>query len=152
MPEIKTNPKSSNDLNSLFFRLPIDNVHDDSRQYLGIKKCISLLLSISLALGLSLSFSQGASAVSGGGLDYAGLDLTGQNFSNGNYKGKDFTQVIAKGTNFAKSNLQGCRFYKAYLVRAPTFSYRIIIQVVVVVVSKKFHSHRTIFLFRYVTG
>jgi len=26
--------------------------------------------------------------------------------------------VIAKGTNFAKSNLQGCRFYKAYLVNA----------------------------------
>lgn len=25
-------------------------------------------------------------------------------------------KVIAKGTNFAKSNLQGCRFYKAYLV------------------------------------
>jgi uncharacterized protein YjbI with pentapeptide repeats len=26
--------------------------------------------------------------------------------------------VIAKGTTFAGSNLQGCRFYKAYLVRA----------------------------------
>ena len=56
-------------------------------------------------------------AVSGGGLDYANLDITGQNFSNGNYKGKDFTQVIAKGTNFQNSNLQGCRFYKAFLVR-----------------------------------
>lgn len=27
-------------------------------------------------------------------------------------------QVIAKGTKFTKSNLQGCRFYKAYLVNA----------------------------------
>lgn len=26
--------------------------------------------------------------------------------------------VIAKGTNFANSNLQGCRFYKAFLARA----------------------------------
>lgn len=59
-----------------------------------------------------------AMAVSGGGLDYAGTDLSGQDFSNGNYKGKDFTQVLAKATNFAKSNLQGCRFYRAYLVNA----------------------------------
>mmetsp|Transcript_15168 Transcript_15168/g.37190 ORF Transcript_15168/g.37190 Transcript_15168/m.37190 type:complete len:245 (-) Transcript_15168:2368-3102(-) len=57
-------------------------------------------------------------AVSGGGLDFAGLDISGQDFADKNYKGKDFTQVIAKGTNFAKSNLQGCRFYKAYLVNA----------------------------------
>lgn len=56
-------------------------------------------------------------AVSGGGLDFAGLDVSGKDYSNSNYKGKDFTQVIAKGTTFAKSNLQGCRFYKAYLVR-----------------------------------
>lgn len=55
-------------------------------------------------------------AVSGGGLDYAGLDISNQDFSNGNYKGKDFTQVLAKATTFANSNLQGCRFYKAYLV------------------------------------
>jgi hypothetical protein len=33
-----------------------------------------------------------ALGVSGGGLDYANLDITSQNFSNGNYKGKDFTQ------------------------------------------------------------
>lgn len=54
--------------------------------------------------------------VSGGGLDYAGTDVSGKSFANANYKGKDFTQVIAKGTTFANSNLQGCRFYKAYLV------------------------------------
>ena len=54
-----------------------------------------------------------ALAVSGGGLDFAGLDISGQDFSKGNYKGKDFTQVLAKATNFRGSNLQGCRFYKA---------------------------------------
>lgn len=49
-------------------------------------------------------------------MDYAGLDISNQDYSNGNYKGKDFTQVLAKATTFANSNLQGCRFYKAYLV------------------------------------
>ena len=58
-----------------------------------------------------------AAAVSGGGLDYAGLDISGQDYSNSKtYKGKDFTQTIAQGTNFSGSNLQGCRFYKAFLV------------------------------------
>ena len=34
-----------------------------------------------------------AGAVSGGGLDYANLDITGSTeFANGNFKGKDFTQ------------------------------------------------------------
>lgn len=40
-----------------------------------------------------LAAASAALAVSGGGTDYASLDLTGQDFSNGNYKGKDFTQV-----------------------------------------------------------
>eukprot|EP00535_Pseudo-nitzschia_heimii_P004613 CAMPEP_0197177548 /NCGR_PEP_ID=MMETSP1423-20130617/3112_1 /TAXON_ID=476441 /ORGANISM="Pseudo-nitzschia heimii, Strain UNC1101" /LENGTH=282 /DNA_ID=CAMNT_0042627107 /DNA_START=53 /DNA_END=901 /DNA_ORIENTATION=- len=57
-------------------------------------------------------------AVSGGGLDYAGLDISNQDFSKGNYKGKDFTQVLARNTNFAGSNLAGCRFPKAYLINA----------------------------------
>jgi hypothetical protein len=44
-------------------------------------------------VALSLTLSPGvAGAVSGGGLDYANLDITGQDFSNGVYKGKDFTQ------------------------------------------------------------
>lgn len=50
----------------------------------------------SIAQGLllgCLAIPQMAGAVSGGGLDYANLDITGQDFSNGNYKGKDFTQV-----------------------------------------------------------
>jgi hypothetical protein len=35
-------------------------------------------------------------AVSGGGLDFAGTDISGQIFSNGNYKGKDFTQGTSR--------------------------------------------------------
>ena len=69
-------------------------------------------------LFLVVAIPQAGVAVSGGGLDFAGTDISGQDFSNSAaYKGKDFTQVIAKGTKFSKSNLQGCRFYKAYLVR-----------------------------------
>mmetsp|Transcript_23223 Transcript_23223/g.32693 ORF Transcript_23223/g.32693 Transcript_23223/m.32693 type:complete len:236 (-) Transcript_23223:124-831(-) len=63
-------------------------------------------------------FAPLAHAVSGGGLDYAGIDISNQDFSGASYKGKDFTQVIAKNTKFIGSNLQGCRFYKAYLVDA----------------------------------
>ena len=76
----------------------------------------NLFLASLVALAMVLVPASGVHAVSGGGLDFAGLDITGQDFSNNNYKGKDFTQVIAKGTNFANSNLQGCRFYKSYLV------------------------------------
>jgi hypothetical protein len=47
----------------------------------------SVLLSASLVM-----IPLAAGAVSGGGLDYANLDITGQDFSRGNYKGKDFTQ------------------------------------------------------------
>jgi uncharacterized protein YjbI with pentapeptide repeats len=66
---------------------------------------------------MSILSSEPAAAVSGGGLDYAGIDISGQDFSNSKaYKGKDFTQTLAKATNFSNSNLQGCRFYKAFLV------------------------------------
>mmetsp|Transcript_9462 Transcript_9462/g.13623 ORF Transcript_9462/g.13623 Transcript_9462/m.13623 type:complete len:174 (-) Transcript_9462:59-580(-) len=76
---------------------------------------VSIFLS-QAALSSSFLTVEPAWAVSGGGLDYAGIDISGQDFSSSNYKGKDFTQVIAKGTSFAGSNLQGCRFYKAFLV------------------------------------
>jgi uncharacterized protein YjbI with pentapeptide repeats len=73
----------------------------------------NLFLGSLLALAIVVAPATSVLAVSGGGLDYAGLDISGQDYSNSNsYKGKDFTQVIAKGANFAKSNLQGCRFYK----------------------------------------
>lgn len=73
-----------------------------------------------IAFSVACSVATPAIAVSGGGLDFAGIDISGQDFSNDSktYKGKDFTQVLAKATNFASSNLQGCRFYKAYLVNA----------------------------------
>lgn len=57
-----------------------------------IMEGLGKLLSQGMLVGL-LAVPQVASAVSGGGLDYANLDITGQDFSNGNYKGKDFTQV-----------------------------------------------------------
>mmetsp|Transcript_21499 Transcript_21499/g.20649 ORF Transcript_21499/g.20649 Transcript_21499/m.20649 type:complete len:232 (-) Transcript_21499:319-1014(-) len=85
--------------------------NSDSLTASSVASIAALIIAISVPILPAL-------AVSGGGLDYANLDITGQDFSNGKYKGKDFTQVIAKGTNFAKSNLQGCRFYKAYLVNA----------------------------------
>ena len=56
---------------------------------------------ISTAMFLAISTSAlPALAVSGGGLDYANLDITGQDFSNQKYKGKDFTQVRMFMTNF----------------------------------------------------
>lgn len=83
------------------------------------KMCTDFCFGSILAVGLA-SASAPAIAVSGGGLDYAGLDISGQDFSNNSklYKGKDFTGVLAKATNFANSNLQGCRFYNAYLIDA----------------------------------
>jgi len=44
-------------------------------------------------LALVLALPAASLAVSGGGLDFANLDITGQDFSNKSYKGKDFTQV-----------------------------------------------------------
>jgi hypothetical protein len=42
---------------------------------------------------LALAVPAAAWAVSGGGLDYANLDISGStDFANGNFKGKDFTQ------------------------------------------------------------
>lgn len=66
----------------------------------------------------SCAFVPVSLAVSGGGLDFAGLDISNQDFSKGNYKGKDFTQVLARNTNFSGSNLAGCRFPKSYLIDA----------------------------------
>ncbi|CAM9592221.1 unnamed protein product [Ectocarpus sp. 12 AP-2014] len=57
-------------------------------------------------------------AISGGGLDYAGLNLTGQDLSNGKYKSKDFSGSIAKEVNFSGSDLRGVRFFKADLKKA----------------------------------
>lgn len=53
-------------------------------------KQIATNVAISTMIGMFLPMV--ALGVSGGGLDYANLDISGQNFSEGNYKGKDFTQ------------------------------------------------------------
>lgn len=81
----------------------------------SIPPAVAVTAALTAALALNPSPSV---AVSGGGLDYAGTTISNQDFSNNSksYKGKDFTQVIAQATNFANSNLQGCRFYKAFLV------------------------------------
>jgi hypothetical protein len=50
-------------------------------------------------LALILTVPTASLAVSGGGLDYANLDITGQDFSNNNYKGKDFTQVCHRSAS-----------------------------------------------------
>jgi uncharacterized protein YjbI with pentapeptide repeats len=105
-----------------------NNRYEDQYRHIGSPKTDGLeerdalsnffLASLFACLCVMGTSSTSAHAVSGGGLDFAGLDISGQDYSSKNYKGKDFTQVIAKGTNFAKSNLQGCRFYKSYLVNA----------------------------------
>ncbi|CAM9206878.1 unnamed protein product [Discosporangium mesarthrocarpum] len=56
-----------------------------------------------------------AVAISGGGLDYSGQNLTGKDFSQGKYKSKDFSGVIASGVSFKGSDLRGVRFFKADL-------------------------------------
>jgi hypothetical protein len=54
--------------------------------------CRNTFAAASLALALTLSTAMPCLAVSGGGLDFAGTDISGQDFSNNSYKGKDFTQ------------------------------------------------------------
>lgn len=66
-------------------------VWHDSQQLLANAK--NGVLASCLALVIALPAA--SLAVSGGGLDFANLDITGQDFSNGSYKGKDFTQVCA---------------------------------------------------------
>jgi hypothetical protein len=47
-----------------------------------------------------------AHGVSGGGLDYAGTDISSQNFAGGNYKGKDFTQGMSlNSVTYSKPNI-----------------------------------------------
>jgi uncharacterized protein YjbI with pentapeptide repeats len=52
---------------------------------------LSFLSAAFVAVTLSTA-APAALAVSGGGLDFAGIDISGQDFSKATYKGKDFTQ------------------------------------------------------------
>lgn len=105
-------PSSSKTTLSAFWRSN-DNVDNESVSPVAMTSALAASFLVLLS-----SAALPANAVSGGGKDYANLDITGQDFANQNYRGKDFSQVIAKGTEFMNSNLQGCRFYKAYLVNA----------------------------------
>lgn len=63
-----------------------------------------------------------ALAVSGGGLDYAGLDISGQNFAHAKseYKGKDFTQGTHRRSKSSSSSFPyDC---SEILFSLPTFS------------------------------
>ena len=53
--------------------------------------CASIAAAACIALS-TVGTPLPAMAVSGGGLDFAGLDISNQDFSKTNYKGKDFTQ------------------------------------------------------------
>jgi uncharacterized protein YjbI with pentapeptide repeats len=68
-----------------------------------------------LVLGVGLIASVPADAISGGGMDYSGLNISGQDFSKGKYQAKDFSGVIAKEVKFTGSDLRGARFFKADL-------------------------------------
>ena len=51
------------------------------------------MASTAAALALAVATTSPALVVSGGGLDFANLDITASpDFANGNFKGKDFTQ------------------------------------------------------------
>ncbi|CAM9430936.1 unnamed protein product [Choristocarpus tenellus] len=79
----------------------------------------SVGLALSLLVGSPNLTPQKAVAISGGGLDYAGLNLTGKDFSKGQYKSKkDFSGAIAKEANFQGSDLRGVRFFKSDLKAA----------------------------------
>lgn len=69
-----------------------------------------------LGLCCTVPFSP-VDAVSGGGKDFANLDLRDQDFSGQKLNGKDFTQCDATGANFKGTKLAGSRFYRALLVK-----------------------------------
>ena len=65
---------------------------------------------VSSVAALLIAFSASATDTS--------RDISGQDWSNGNYEQKDFSGIVAVGTNFQTSNLQGCNFDKAILINA----------------------------------
>jgi uncharacterized protein YjbI with pentapeptide repeats len=75
-----------------------------------------------VALGVSglVSMPLDATAVSGGGKDFANKDLRDGDvkLEGGSFVGKDFTQVLADQVSFRGAKLAGARFYKANLNKA----------------------------------
>lgn len=74
-----------------------DNQHDSST---GMTSPRAPWVSWTVAACLTLGSVSPVWAVSGGGLDFANLDITGQDFSGGNYRGKDFTQGMCTIASF----------------------------------------------------
>jgi hypothetical protein len=75
--------------------LQVSQQHDviENENSVTYSACRNTFAAAGLALALTLSTALPCLAVSGGGLDFAGSDISGQDFSNSNsYKGKDFTQ------------------------------------------------------------
>ena len=92
---------------------PIADPSGDAIPSLGRRELFALALG-SAACAHPLA----ATAVSGGGKDYATANLRGRDFSQGNYKAKDFSGCDAQDVSFAGSKLGGARFYKADIARA----------------------------------
>lgn len=74
-------------------------------------------LAAALAAALLLTSPSPTYAVSGGGLDYASKDFSGQAFP-GDYTSKDFTTGKFRGCDFSGSVLRGVRMFKAELTSA----------------------------------
>jgi|TARA_B110001469_G_C9504710_1_gene251860 hypothetical protein len=64
------------------------------------------------ALATVLACAAPALAVSGGGKDFSGSDISGQSFADQQLSGKEFRGSKAKGTSFKGANLAGASFYK----------------------------------------
>ncbi|KAF6004912.1 hypothetical protein F1559_004019 [Cyanidiococcus yangmingshanensis] len=75
---------------------------------------VAALLGVCLICALPTEVS----AISGGGLDYAGQQLSGQDLSKQKLAQKDFSGAICRGASFAGSDLSGARFFKADLTEA----------------------------------
>ena len=67
------------------------------------------------ALATVLACTTPALAVSGGGKDFSGIDVSGQSFADQQLSGKEFRGTKAKGTIFKGANLAGASFYKSFL-------------------------------------
>lgn len=70
------------------------------------------------ALALSALLVLAAPALPAGAAGYANKDISGQDFSGGEYMQTDFSGVLAKNTSFRNCNLQGSTFSKANLIKA----------------------------------
>ena len=73
----------------------------------GVSLCAAVLLAVAPA-----------DAVSGGGKDFSGMGLEGEDFSNKDYTGKEFRGIRGEGIILKGSKLASTSFYKADLSKA----------------------------------